>query len=100
MGYSEDGLRGGEGETLVEQLDHKTLAYRVLSSWNLRDLTTGDLTTGWTLAYRPEDTPLKRQTPVKTWRQRLKSGELLARISAVRREADRGGAKPAVPPEL
>ena len=55
---------------MVKGLDDDTLAVRVLSFWNLRELT------GLGLFYRPEQTVLKRQQPTLRWRQRLDAGEI------------------------
>ncbi len=75
-GFSDDQLKNGEDEKLVRGLENENLAVRVLSFWNLKELT------GLSFYYRPEDTQLKRQQPTARWKQRLdahgiraKSGE-------------------------
>ncbi len=77
-GYSADDLRNGAVAALVDALEHERLAVRVLSFWNLRELT------GLGLFYRPEHPAARRQQPVQHWRERLASGEI------VRRAEERG----------
>ncbi len=72
-GYSADDLRNGAAAALVEGLEHEQLAVRVLSFWNLRELT------GLGLYYRPEHPAARRQQPVQHWRERLASGEIARR---------------------
>jgi len=69
-GYSDKDLQNGEDQKLVEALDAELLAARVLSFWNLRDLT------GWGLYYQPELTAAKRRLPVGNWRKRLEASEI------------------------
>ena len=68
-------------KVLVTALESDTLAVRVLSFWNLKDLT------GLGLFYRPEQTEVKRQTPIKTWRRRLDAGEIRLRTPAEKADA-------------
>ncbi len=69
-GYSAEDLRNGAAAELVEALEHERLAVRLLSFWNLREIT------GLGLFYRPELSAAKRQQPVQRWRERLASGEI------------------------
>lgn len=69
-GYSARDLEGGEDATLVEHLNSKVLALRVLSFWNLQRIT------GFGLYYHPEQTEAKRQGPLRSWRKRLEAGEI------------------------
>ncbi len=68
--YSAEDLEGGQDAKLVEYLDHKVLAFRVLSFWNLKNIT------GYGLYYHPDQTAAKRQGPVRSWRIRLEAGEI------------------------
>ncbi|MDY0168505.1 MAG: hypothetical protein RBS80_18290 [Thermoguttaceae bacterium] len=70
-GYSSEDLRAGAATTLVDDLEHERLAVRLLSFWNLREIT------GLGLFYRPEYLPAKRQQPVQRWRERLASGDIV-----------------------
>jgi hypothetical protein len=78
-GYSDKDLASGEDEKLVEFLENENLPLRVLSIWNLRDIT------GAGLYYRPEATAAKRQQPVTNWRQRLAAKEI--RVKAAEEKA-------------
>jgi hypothetical protein len=69
-GYSDKNLESGEDEKLVKFLENENLALRVLSSWNLKDITEK------TLSYQPEQTPAKRQQPIQRWKQRLEAKEI------------------------
>ncbi|MGA2062651.1 MAG: hypothetical protein ABSG67_19440, partial [Thermoguttaceae bacterium] len=68
--YSDKNLESGEDENLVKFLDSDTLAVRVLSFLNLKDIT------GKSLSYQPEQTPARRQPSIQVWKQRLKAGEI------------------------
>ncbi len=71
-GYSTVGLRdGGEARQLVEYLDHEELDFRVLSFWNLQQIT------GVGLNYRPEYTEVRRRQSIERWQQRLARDEIL-----------------------
>lgn len=70
---------------LVDFLDHDRLAFRVLSWWNLRNIT------GLTILYKPEDTSLKRQVGIQKWRERLRA--------APNERAAPGGAKAPLSPQ-
>jgi hypothetical protein len=74
-GYTDKNLQDGEDRTLVQMLEHETLAFRVLAFWNLKDIT------GLGLHYRPEQTLAQRRQPIIYWKQRQKSGEIRIRSS-------------------
>ncbi len=69
-GYSNNNLESGEDENLVKFLENDNLALRVLSFWNLKDIT------GKSLSYQPEQTQTRRQQSVQVWKQRLKANEI------------------------
>jgi hypothetical protein len=69
-GYSDKNLESGEDEKLVEYLGSDTLAVRVLSFWNLKEIT------GKTLLYQPEQTSAKRQSSIQAWKKRSKDKEI------------------------
>ncbi len=77
-GYSEDDLRNDAAAELVEALEHDRLAVRLLSFWNLREIT------GLGLFYRPEYPAARRQQPVQRWRERLASGEIVRKAEQQR----------------
>jgi len=70
-GYSDADLRDNAAASLVDDLEHERLAVRLLSFWNLREIT------GLGLFYRPEYPAGKRQQPVQRWRERLAAGEIV-----------------------
>ncbi|HUT12180.1 MAG TPA: hypothetical protein VMY42_16895 [Thermoguttaceae bacterium] len=86
-GYTETDLRNGQAAVLIDHLNHKTLAVRVVSYWNLEELT------GWKLYYVPEDTEAKRKPAVQKWKERLDSGEFWTRLA----EKRSGVSKPEAP---
>ena len=55
-GYTNQDLEGGADTKLVQLLDHEKLAFRVLSYWNLHNIT------ALKLLYQPEQTAVKRRT--------------------------------------
>ncbi|MBN1588327.1 MAG: hypothetical protein JW888_02320 [Pirellulales bacterium] len=70
-GYSPQQLVDERQDTeLVESLSDDLLAVRVVSFWNLNDIT------GARLYYHPTDTPIKRQKAIRVWERRLKDGEI------------------------
>ncbi len=75
-GYSSEDLKGGAATTLVEDLEHERLAVRLLSYWNLRDIT------GAGQFYRPELSAAKRQQPVQRWRELLATGGIVRKMDA------------------
>jgi hypothetical protein len=68
--YSDKDLESGEDAKLVKLLDNENLPLRVLSFWNLREIT------GKGLYYQPEQTLAKRQQPVLRWRKSLENKEI------------------------
>ena len=60
----------GEDAALVRGLDDELLAVRVLSYWNLKEIT------GQGAAFQPEQTAARRQQSVRRWRQRLDAKEI------------------------
>jgi hypothetical protein len=69
-GYTDKDLEAGEDAKLVKYLENDSLALRVLSFWNLREIT------GLGLYYQPEQTSAKRQQPLQRWKQRLEAREI------------------------
>ncbi len=72
-GYTNQDLQNGNppsDRTLVAGLDDDLLAMRVLSYWNLRDIT------GQGAAYQPEQPAARRAQAVRRWRQRLEAKEI------------------------
>ncbi len=69
-GYTNQDLEGGADTKLVQLLDHEKLAFRVLSYWNLHDIT------ALKLLYQPEQTAVKRRHAVTAWKQRREAGEI------------------------
>jgi hypothetical protein len=69
-GYTQEELLDGQAAKLVDYLDHSSLPMRVLSFWNLKEIT------GLGLFYRPSDAPAKRQVSVRKWKERLAAGEI------------------------
>ena len=70
-GYSEKQLQQGADAELVQFLDHETLAVRLLSICNLREITGG-----MGLFYSPEQTAAKRAPSVRRWKERLNHKEI------------------------
>ena len=69
-GYTDEQLAAGEDAKLVGYLDHEALAFRVVSLWTLKQIT------GAMLYYQPDATPVKRQQPIRKWKQRQEKGEI------------------------
>lgn len=92
-GYSDKDLEAGEDENLVKALDDDLLAVRVLSSWNLKDIT------GLGQYYQPEQTAARRQQSVRRWRQRLEAKEIRLKSPEEKAGAAAGenAASPAAP---
>ncbi|HYW81050.1 MAG TPA: hypothetical protein VE890_15825, partial [Thermoguttaceae bacterium] len=82
-GYTLNGLKEGEGQTLVDHLDHDLLAVRVLSFHNL------EKATGLRLYYEPEQTAAKRRQPIRSWNDRLQSEDFWLKLSE--REQEQSG---------
>jgi len=90
--YTEQELRNGEAAKLVEYLDHPTLAVRVLSFWNLKQLT------GLGLFYKPELPEARRKQSVQRWRERLESGEMFQSLDSAQPAEPSAEAEPASGP--
>ena len=88
-GYTDKQLQNGQDAKLVDLLDHEVLAFRVLSFWNLRDIT------GWGMYYRPELPPAKRQQAVLAWKKRCEEKKIRVRQE---QEAAPDAAEPPMPP--
>lgn len=73
-GFSSADLEAGFASRLVHDLNHDDADFRVLSFWNLQEIT------GVTLNYRPESTEAKRREAVLKWENRLKRGEIKWKI--------------------
>jgi|GEM_PF-1213093 len=71
IGSAPEAVKNGPISKLIGWLDHDSLDYRVLASFNLREIT------GKSMGYRPEYSAKQRQRGIRTWRKRLESGELL-----------------------
>ncbi len=88
-GYSAVDLKDGAATKLVEYLNHDSLDFRVLSFWNLQNIT------GLTLFYRPESPVAKRRPQYLKWKERLKDGKLMPPPAPVGRTT--GPARPVKP---
>jgi len=69
-GYMDNDLESGEDSRLVKFLEDENLALRVLSFWNLKEIT------GKGLYYQPEHTTAKRQQPYQRWKKSLEAHEI------------------------
>jgi hypothetical protein len=67
-GYSETDLRDGSDSELVDNLDHDSLDFRMLSIENLRRIT------GATLNYLPQHSAKRRRSSSVRWRDRQEKG--------------------------
>jgi hypothetical protein len=76
-GYSADDLQNGAAAQLVEGLSNDGLDYRVLSIWNLRDIT-GEPNH----AYYPENLTRQRTASVNTWKDLLRRGKIVPKAVA------------------
>lgn len=68
-GYSDDELKNGSAQYLVEMLDHADLEYRIFAIWTLCDIT-GQPPGG----YLPQDPQPRRKAAILKWEQKLKDG--------------------------
>ncbi len=75
-GYSAEDLKNGADRDLVDGLDKESLDLRVLSFWNLQNIT-GPGNHG----YRPEDLAAKRRTPLNAWKEKLRQGKIVPRTA-------------------
>ena len=69
-GYTDEDLQAGEADNLVRALEDRSLAVRVLSIWNLHDITRASH------GYQPEQPAAKRLPSVRRWNQWLKEQKL------------------------
>ncbi len=69
-GYTNADLEAGQDRVLVEHLADETLAARVLSFWNLKQIT------GLGLFYKPEQTAAKRKQSIQKWNERLRANQI------------------------
>jgi hypothetical protein len=76
-GYSADDLQNGAAAQLVEGLSNDGLDYRVLSIWNLRNIT-GEPNH----AYYPENLTRQRTASVNTWKDLLRRGKIVPKAVA------------------
>ena len=77
-GYTSEDLKNGADRDLVDALSHDSQDMRVLSFWNLQNIT-GLASFG----YNPADATAKRKAGVNAWKDKLKKGKILPRSSAV-----------------
>lgn len=70
-GYTPQQLVNDGAIQLVEYLDHDRLVFRVMSFYNLKMLT------GKTLYYEPDETPIRRNTPLQRWQSELQKGKII-----------------------
>ncbi len=68
--YPDTGITKSQAEELVQQLEHNSLAIRVVAFWTLRQIT------GMTLNYEPHSAPNDRARAVQSWRERLTKGSV------------------------
>lgn len=80
--YSPEQLQAGADLQLIKYLDDPELDFRVLSFYTLNHLT------GATHLYRPDATAVNRARAVRTWRQRLESGQLFSKTPESKKPAE------------
>ena len=88
-GYSEEQLSAGDGDKLVDYLEHPDLDFRVLSYWNLKNIT------GKSLNYRPEYPEAKRRQGVQQFRLLANKGQ----ITYPKKPEPKAGKQPRPEPE-
>jgi hypothetical protein len=88
-GYTNKNLEDGADLKLVQALEHEKLAFRVLSFWNLKDIT------GMGRYYRPADTAAQRRHPVAEWKKYREQGKI--RIHSDEEKPPSGQPPPASP---
>jgi hypothetical protein len=88
-GYSSEDLKGGEDEKLVAGLDDSSVDVRVLSFWNLQNIT------GSKLNYSAGEPTAARRTAVKAWKERLRQGKIVPRTASTAGKAKPAGVKAA-----
>jgi hypothetical protein len=73
-------LKPEDAPRLVKFLDEETLAIRVLSFWNLKNLSRDpnrESSHGLTFSYRPEDSPTRRQAAIQRWGAYVRNNPLV-----------------------
>ena len=70
-GYTGEQLKNDGAVQLVEYLEHDRLVFRVMSFYNLKEIT------GKSLYYKPEETPARRNTPTQRWQKELEKGKIV-----------------------
>jgi hypothetical protein len=86
-GYSTDDLKNGAARDLVEAMDNESLDMRVMSFWNLLNIT-GPGTHG----YRPEDKTAKlRQRGYNAWKEMARQGKILPQAASGKGKATAKG---------
>lgn len=87
-GYTDKKLEDGADAKLVRGLENDKLAVRVLSIWNLKNIT------GLGGEYRPEYTATKRQPLAQRWWRRLEAKEIRMEPAAAKKPVPRKTATP------
>lgn len=72
--YDDEQLKGGMAKYLVETLDHENLDFRTVAYWNLARIT------GLSIAFTPQDAPLKRRPNIQKWAQKLEMGQIVHKV--------------------
>lgn len=72
--YDDEQLKAGMAKYLVETLDHENLDFRTLAYWNLVRIT------GLSIAFTPQDAPLKRRPNIQKWVQKLEMGQIVHKV--------------------
>ncbi len=88
-GYSNEDLKRGEDAKLVDGLDNSSLDIRVLSFWNLQNIT------GSKLNYLAGEPTAARRTAVKAWKDRLRQGKIVTKSASAAGKAKPAAAKAA-----
>lgn len=73
-GYSDEQLKSGSAQYLVETLDHADLEYRIFAIWTLCDITAQP-----PAGYLPQDPQPKRKSVILKWEQKLKDGLIVGK---------------------
>ena len=72
--YDDEQLKGGMAKYLVETLDHENLDFRTVAYWSLVRIT------GLSIAFTPQDAPLKRRPNIQKWAQKLEMGQIVHKV--------------------
>jgi hypothetical protein len=73
-GYSDEQLKNGAAQYLIETLDHPELEFRIFAIWTLCDIT-GQPPGG----YQPQDPQARRKAAILKWEQKLKEGQIVGK---------------------